>query len=517
MTRLDFVCSVLHLSLLTCLLCQAAIDPSYENFVPTVMSCASIAVLVQYIWSSRPFDDTPLSALALLGYAVTSQAAALLSQTFQWLPYTHMLRAPMTTFAVLSSVMLLAVAVHYAYRRFQPLHAWRDLASRSLLSDWGLYDVPRPTFIWAVSSLGLLSAYSGSAGTGDVGGKALQAMEFLAWMPYLILVYHRRFGRAYCDLRVQLPAVALYALVLVVVGMSRNSRQLMLMGPVIALLMYFTVVIRERSAMPIRSVSKILVGLVLSGFMVALMADLATAMVLAREKREGATPREMIEETYHALLDRNRIQAFREASYLAAITDRYDEHYLSNPLLARLSETKFHDNMFYLGLQFTDRERQEVVDETLVRFVTLLPQPAIEFLNLKIRKDKYAYSIGDVYISEALGLDMGSFVTGSIWADAVVIFGPYAPLAAMAVLWFSFWVIDLFSRLDSGYFISPVGLCMAWTIFLYGLGSESFVSKVAMLARELPQRLVLYLMLYNAIRFFRPSMRFTGQTLPQSA
>jgi hypothetical protein len=517
MTRLDFVCSVLHLCTLLCLMCQAAIDPSYENFLPALMSCASIAVLVQYLWSSRPFDDTPVSSLALLGFAVTSQGAALLSQTFQWQPYTQMLRAPMTTFAALSLVLLMAVGTHYAYRRFQPLHAWRDLVSRNVLSGAGLYDVPRPAFIWAVSVIGLLSAFKGSAATGDVGGKALQALEFLAWMPYLLLVYHRRYGASYCNIKVQLPAVVVYALLLVVVGMSRNSRQLMLMGPVIALLIYLTVVIRERSPMPGRSMVKVMAGLVLSGFVVALMADLATAMVIAREKREGATPREMIEETYHALLDRNRMQAFRDASHLAAITDRYDEHYLSNPLLARLSETKFHDNMFYLGLQFTERERQEVIDETLVRMVTLLPQPAIDFLGLKIRKDKYAYSIGDVYISEGLGLDVGSFVTGSIWADALVMFGAFAPLAAVVVLWFSFWIFDCLSRLDAGHFISPVGLCMAWTVFLYGLGSESFVSKLAMLLRDLPQRVVLYLLLYGAVRFFRPTVRFTGQTLASAA
>jgi len=502
MNRLEFVCKVLHATVALCVLSQILIEPSYENIWSVVMSGAGIAALTQYLWKSRPFDDAPLSSLALLGFCVTSQLAALVAQTMQWSPYVHMLRDPLTTFSVLSGVQLIGIGTHYVYRHFQPLYGFRDKVASVVLSPWGVHDAPRPLALWVMSLIGVASMAKGGAEMGDVSGKALQALEFMTWMPFLILVYQRQFGEAYCSFKKQAPLVLLYALVIVGIAMARNARQLMFIGPVIATLLYLTVAVRDPGPMPRKSIYKVGVGLILASVAVALVADLATAMVLAREKRETATRWEMLEETYHALTDRTRIQAYRDSGYLAAITEAYDETYLSNPVLARLSETKFHDNMLYFGTRFGELERGDIMEQAGMRIVVLMPQPLIDFLEIKIKKEKYLYSMGDVYVNTDHGGDMGGFVTGSIWADLLVMFGPFAPFVAAMFMVLTFIMLDSLTRLSGSYFISPVGLCMAWIIFIYGIGGESIATKLSMLLRDTPQKVVLYALVFWGVRLF---------------
>lgn len=502
MNRLDFVCKILHGAVALCVFLQLLIEPTYENVCSVLMSGLAIAALTQYLWKSRPFDDAPLSSLALLGFCVTSQFAALLAQTMQWSSYVQMLRAPLLTFSVLASVQMIGILTHYVYRRFQPLHGFRDKVASTLLSPVGVHDVPKPMALWLMSLIGIAAMAQGGASFGDVSGKALQAMEFMTWMPFAILVYQRQFGEAYCSFKKQAPLVFMYALLILAIGMARNARQLMFIGPVIATLLYMTVAVRDTSPMPRRSVYKVWVGLVMGSVAVALLADLATAMVLVRDKRETSTRLEMIEETFHAMTDRTRIQAYRDSTYLAAFQEAYDEAYLSNPVLARLSETKFHDNMLYFGSRFGDLERDDILEQAGMRIVVMMPQPLIDFLELKVKKEKYSYSMGDVYVNTDHGGDMGGFATGSIWADLLVMFGPFAPFVAAMFMVLTFIMLDSLTRLSGSYFISPVGLCMAWVIFIYGIGGESIATKLSMLLRDTPQKVVLYAIVFWGVRLF---------------
>lgn len=495
--RLGFVCGSLMLVCAVCLMAQGLIDPAADNLYPAAMAACSSAALAFYLWRTRAFDDVPLSSLALLGFTVTAQLAALVSQSTQGVAFTRALRAPETTFAVLAMGHLVAIVSHFVYRHFTPLSGARDGLARWVLSPLGIHDVPTPIMLWAMGAIGFAAQAVG--GGGGVAAKVLDATQFMAWLPFLILVFHRRFGPDYCNLSRQLPLVLVYALGIVALGLARNARGLMFIGPVTALLVYLVMAVREAGPMPVRSFYRVLGALLVAVAGVVMVADLVTAMALARGARDGASRMEVIKETFEVLMDRGRIEAHREQAVLGAVTKRYDEFYLGNPLMSRLTETKFHDNMIYFGQDFDDNQRLELLREQGIRIVTLAPQPLLDALRVEVDKFDHYYSTGDVYLNLAYGAPMGGYATGSVWADVYVLGGAFWPFLLAVLLLPTFILLDSLARFEAGYFIAPVALGVAWSIFIYGVGGESMAIKVGFLLRSLPQKVLLYALVYWAL------------------
>ena len=506
MNRLGFVCGALLIVCAICVIAQCLIQPTYDNVQASVIAGLGISSLALYLWISRPFDDAPLSTLALFGYCVTSEFAALVAQTLDGAEFVHYLRDPIYTFWILTAAQWVSIGTHYVYRKFEPVVSLRDWGAKTFLTPLGVHAVPKPMALWIFSFFGVLAMAQGGAGFGDASGKALQALEFMVWMPFLILVYQRRFGMAYTDSKTQIMWVAVYATGIFALAMAKNARGLMFIGPASLMLLYMVVAVRERGPMPAKSVMRVGVAMVLVAVSVVLLADLATAMTMVRGQRDDIKRMELLEETYRTMLDRAKIEAYRENIFLESKAQNFDENYISNPILNRLSETKFHDNMIYFSHALTDVDRDRVIEENLIKMVILLPQPVLDFLDMKIKKERYSYSMGDIYMQSAAGGELGGFVTGSIWADALVIFGPFWPLSIFCLLLLLFLQLDSLTRLDAGYFISPVGLCIAWTIFIYGIGGESYAVKVSFLLRDLPQKVFLYVLVLAPIRFFAPSL-----------
>jgi len=345
----------------------------------------------------------------------------------------------------------------------------------------GVLDVPKPQALWVLTCLGLASLIQGGAGFGDVSGKALQAMNFMIWLPFLILVYCRQFGDAYASMKTQLPLVAIFALVVVGIAVVRNARQLMFIGPLIATLMYMAVAVREPGPMPRKSIARIGAGLVMGVVAVVLLADLVTAMAVVRDKRDEVKGLELIKETFYTLQDGAKLDAYHERGYLETVQGLYDENYLDNPLLGRLSETKFHDNMLYLSRDLSASGRERVIEENITKVILLLPQPFIDFLGLKINKQEHSYSMGDVYVQDVLGMSQGGYITGSIWADSVAIFGDFWPFVIFLILVVYCMAFDAMSKALPVLVIAPVGFCSAYAIFMYGIGGESLAIKSATL------------------------------------
>lgn len=510
MTRLDFVCGALVAGCLACLLAQGVlIDTSYDNVLSSMIAAVGICGLAAYFWSSRSFEDVPFSSLALFGFCVTAQFAALVSQTVQGVPFVQYLRDPVRTFSMLTAVQYLAILVHYSYRKFLPFQEFRQWAGATFLAPLGVYDVPKPAALWLLGIPGFISMAKGDAGIGDVSGKILEAMTFMVWMPFLILVYRRQFGEAYSKSKTEVLAIAIYALVIFGVAMARNTRGLMFMGPASLALLYLMVAVRVPGPMPRKSVVRVGSGMVAVTIVIVLLADLVTAMAIARGGRDDTrTKMEMLEDTYYTLMDRSKIEAYRNDTFLEAKTKLFDEAYLSNPILNRLSETKFHDNMIFFSQAMSEADRDRIIDEELNKLVVMLPQPVLDFFDLKIKKYMYSYSMGDIYVNAITGNGIGGAITGSIWADALVIFGWFWPFVVAVLFLLVYLALDSLGRLDSGYFLSPAGMCMVWTIFIYGLGGESFAIKVGMLLRDWPQKIFLFLLVYFPIRYFWPQLVF---------
>ncbi|RZL02115.1 MAG: hypothetical protein EOP36_08815 [Rubrivivax sp.] len=490
---------------LLCAFCQWLIDPQVENLNCVALVVLSSSLVIQYLWRSRSPIEHPLSSLALLGMCVTTQYAALVAQTLGWTSFTALLRWPQTTFLVLGSVQLLAVGTHWVYRHLAVTQAISDFTAHKVLSPLGALSIPPINTLWTMTAIGLVSmATAGGTATGDAGGKALQAFSFLAYMPFLILIYHRRLGDAYCDIKKHGPLILAYVGILILVAMARNGRQLMAIGPVQAALIFLVYFLQDPTPITGRTIRRLAALTIAVSIAIVLFADLAVAMVINRDKVAILKPRELIEETIQTLADRTRLRQYRQAAQDGAELNRYDEAYLDNPVIARFSETKFHDNNIEIATRTTESERRAIWQLTEDKVLAILPQPVLDAMGLKVDKNELMFTFADYnrYLTEGPDGTLGGYATGSVWGHIIALFGlAWAPMVVVLMLLPSYVILDGFSRRGHGFDIAPMAMCSTWVIFIYGLGGDSLVYNIGFYLRDFPQRLAIYLVVYAGVRY----------------
>lgn len=496
MTRFQLFARAMQWTCLACGALQLVIDASHDNLWSALLIVGPTLLIYQYLDRSRATVDYPVSSLAIIGFNVTSSLASLVAQTTSWVPVSHLLRGPIATFSVLAAVSVIAVGVHWVYRHLAATVSLRDGLAMHVFRPLGVLDAPPVATLWAMAVLGSMSTLQGGAAFGDAGGKLFQALGFLQWLPFAIPLYHQKYGDRYCNMKKQIPLLIAFTAALMAIGLLRNARQLMLIGPVQAALVYLIWAMQDPSAIGKRTLVKAgaALGVILIG--VTLFTDVAVAMALARDKRETLTPWQMAKETYQLLGEREKLADYRLKGELAARLQTYDEAYLGNPILARFSETKFQDNMLYFALNFNERQRSDVLNANVERLLMTLPQPVLDLLKIKLDKQRNAYSMGDFYRYQNEGAPaLGGFATGSMWADVIVIGEDFAPFLVAVLFLVLFLCFDSLSLRGEIFVVSPIVLGGTWGILLYGLGSESLAAKLAFLLRDMPQKVLIYALL----------------------
>ena len=214
-----------------CGLLQWWIDGAADNLLATLLIVLSTVVLYEYLIRSRAILDQPISTLMLLGFNTTTTLVALFAQTLSGLAVTHLLRAPVLTFSLMSGLLLLAIGVHWCYRHLAATVALREWLARRVFQPLGALEAPMsgPSGPWL--RFGAVSTLRGNAEFGDVNGKLFQAMGFLQWLPFVIPLYHQRWGKAYCDMRVHFPCWLPSCWSWQASAWRAMPRQLMLIGP----------------------------------------------------------------------------------------------------------------------------------------------------------------------------------------------------------------------------------------------------------------------------------------------
>lgn len=473
-------------------LAQVLIDRSSENLIATTLVLASTSLLVQYLRVSAAMTTHPLSSFALLGFSASSQFISLLAQSADGAPFTQYLRAPVLTFTVLAAAHVAAVAAHFTYRNFTPFNGASEFIAKKIYSPLQLHRIPTPLALWIFAGIGLSATFLGGGASGDVGGKLLAGFAYFIWAPYLIPLYISVVGDIYCDKKKQLLLLGLHTLGIVAIALIKNYRAVLFAAPVQLVFLFTIYYCRGTTPVSKQFLQRIVLGATLGLIFLPIMADIVTAMEIARAAREKSTPMEMAENTLEAFADKPGLQKYRDEGALTILLKPYDERYLSNPLFGRLTETKFHDNMLYFGSLFGDDEREQLIANQIDKMVAIAPQNLLDFLDIKLKKDDYFYSNGDFYASLNHGSALGGYATGSIWADLFVVFGNWLPVVAFIMLTPVFILMDALSRFDKGLFICPAALCGMWHLYLYGIGGESIVAKVNQLTRGTLQQVVLY-------------------------
>jgi hypothetical protein len=480
---------------------QIAIDFTPENIASACIAFASsMAVLLYLLWTPA-LQTHPLSTFAVFGFGVTTQLGALLGQTAYWTSLADNLRQPITTFAMLAAFQVLAIIAHTGYRWLMPPpDADHGSLPRHMLRKAGLYNTPSTGVLWFLGYFGLIAFVLGGGREGTFG-KIMQGVAFLTWAPFLIPMYLVQLGYGYSSWRKQLPFLLFFMGLVVLLGLAANARAVMLSGFVTIALFALLGALRSATLVSSRQVLRIgLVGLVLVAMAIPL-SDLAIAMVVARKVRSNVSPVQMVEQTFYYWQRPDEIAAYK-ARAEADTTKAYDEYYFANPLLARLVETKFHDNSFYFVSTFTRTDDSLLAKTTGDLFWTILPDPVIKSLGVSIDKKTLEFSIGDYLSHLSQGAALGSRRTGSMLAQGVALLDAGFAIFYLAFCVVAFAMIDLLSfRNRSGQVVlSAVGMLAVFKLFQSGITSDSLHGWVIGTLRNIPQNIVLFLVVATMAR-----------------
>ena len=516
-----FILLSLMLLALLALLAQIAIDFSSVNIgAACTVFASSMAILLYLLWTPA-IHTHPISTFAIFGFCVTTQFGALLGQTLFWTSLAQNLRQPMETFATLAGFQLLAMLAHTAYcKLFNPARSDSASLPRQVLARVGLYDTPSTGVLWFMGYLGLMSFLIGSGREGTFF-KVLQGMSFLTWAPFLIPMYRLQFGEAYCNLRKQAPYLLFFVGLVVLLGLAANARSVMLSGFVTVSLFALLQALRSDNPVSFKHVAQLgALGLALAAVAIP-VSDLATAMTVARKVRGSVSAPQMVSETFRYFGQPEALEDER-ARVRDATLGKYDEFYFANPLLARLVETKFHDNSLYFASTLSQSD-SEVLAETTVNMIwAMLPDPVIQGLGIGVDKRDFQFSMGDYLSHLSQGGPLGSYRTGSMLAQGLALLGIGFAVFYLLFCLLIFSLLDLlsFKGRSGQVLLSAVGMLAVWKFFQNGISAESLHAWIAFALRHLPQNVVIFLVVATVARamgsLFGGAPRRAGRHTPHT-
>jgi len=493
---------------------QMAIEPSVTNSASACIVMASSLTVLLYIFWSAALETHPLSTFTLLGFCFTSQLGALLCQTALWTPVSGSLYDPLHTFGILAVCQGIGLAVHCVYRFFSvpPPHGLRLL--RGLLSWTGLYRVPPSTTLWFMGCVGLFTFFF--AHFQNVLGKIASGFSFLVWAPFLIPFYLREVGESYCNAALNKGLLIAYSGAAVVLGLALNTRAVMFQGAATIGLLYLLA--GMRSSTPLTGRSTLRFGLVAAVLLAVSVpaSDLATAMVIARQGRARASASEMITTTFFVMSKPSLIAAARSHGLAASRFGAYDEHYIDNPLLNRLVGTKYYDNAFHFAASLTSEDAKARLRAVSIKLAWVgLPAPLLAKLGISVSKEEFTYSMGDYMAYLSRGLPLGGHTIGSMFAQGMVLFGPFSPFVYAAICLVLFWFIDLLTvRPAVGKTsVGTLGMLQIWTFFIAGISYEGLHVAWYFVTRNFWQTLSIYVLVFGLARL----MMVRTQTPPAAA
>lgn len=499
-TRSAVVFFALHAATWLAAALQVGIDADSDNLLCVALVVASASLTFAYLQASRSLRDMPMSSTALLGLCMTTQWGALVGQSTLWDSLTANLRVPLQTFGFLLGFQLVAIAAHWVTRHWALPAAARRFVPEHLLAPLGIFRTPAPAALWSMGVLGLLATLAAGESEAGILAKVAAAFAAFAWAPFAIPLLHRRHGDAYCRMALQAPMLALFAVSAVLLGLALNARSVMLVGVMTGLLLYGLALLDDDRPFGWSQLRGPALLILLGVLLFEPLTYFMTAVQVARDQRAKISKVEMIRHTWDVLHDPLAVRRERDSIKTASRVDAYDEYYFRSSMLGRLVETKFHDNAFFMVEDVSPLERRLIADDAVDRVLAVLPYPVLKELGLERSKYVTLYSAGDVLANLRLGVDLGGFRTGSMFAQGIAIFGLWTPFLYFLVCIPVFVAWDILARpgpRGGAALMSVVGMLLVYRVFTYGIVTESVGNIAGLLIRNQLQNLLAYALLFH--------------------
>ncbi len=378
----------------------------------------------------------PISSSMLLGYTASYFLMPPIVTLAEWKPVTNNLDHPVLVFVHAFLCLLFLLGAHLFYRRSALTKRLRVFVVCRIHRPLGFFRVPGNTQFLLLGALGLAAmAYQifvvGSAREEALGAdnKLMQAMYPLVYLPYCILVRPLLGDRtARTSLRWKLVLLG-YTAMLLYVSMGNNSRASFLIGIASISLAYgYAMAIRLVPPRILRPRNVVLVALALVTLL-GPVADLATSMVIVRTQRSDLPAEELIDATLATMHDTHAIAQQRRSDN--TISFDWDEYYVDNLFMSRLSNPKFADESLELAMRQDASARHRLRVLEWQHLLSVIPRPVIEAFGLPVDKNLVSTSSGGdlmLFITTGDYDVLRGFRTGSIFGSGYALFGWFYPL-----------------------------------------------------------------------------------------
>jgi hypothetical protein len=480
---------------------QFAISPTSENVASSCIVLASALTVLFYLRGTSALEQHPLSSIAIFGFCVSTQLGALLVQTAARTPLVISLYSPLYTFGTLAVYQIIAVCMHVVYRYFSVRKPADRRLLRGLLEWAGIYRTPSCGTLWYMGCMGLPTIlfwkYEGML------GKVATGFSFLAWAPFLIPIYAREVGESYCNVQLNRILLVVYSGAFAVLGLAINARGIMFSGIATVGLLYLLKAMRSDALVTSRALKRIGVLALIMLAISAPVSDLTTSMAIARQVRGKVSAAAMIRTTLRIWRQPSVIAAYRADQQVASRFSAYDEHYIANPMLARLVETKFYDTAFHFASTLTTDDAKARLRDISLKFAWAgLPTPILHAMGIDIDKDDLDFSMGDYLAYLSRGIPLGGRKTGNILAQGIALLGPLFPFLYALICLGLYSLMDLLTiRPAKGAArLSAVGMLQIWTFFMSGITSESLHKVLHLFVRNFAQTLLIYVAMLTPAR-----------------
>jgi hypothetical protein len=296
--------------------------------------------------------------------------------------------------------------------------------------------------------------------------------------------------------------LVLHGLLIAVVGIAVNVRNTMFAGITTVSLLYLLHGLRSSKQIKAPTLAKFAALVVIVALLMQPLSDLVFSMVAARTVRGKVSAAEMIENTIYIFQRPDLIKAIK-ASQVKDLLTSYDETYIANPMLARLTETKFHDNALHFAREIvTDEDKARMQQVTVNSCWAALPSPILKIIGINLIKTDLKFSTGDYLAYLTTGQPLGAFRTGSVFAEGLVVFGYMFPFVYAFGCFILFYLFDLLTtRVSAGrVVISAAAMMSIWHFFLHGITADSIGILFTFIVREFPQFVLTYVLALGASR-----------------
>lgn len=491
-----------------------------QDHIATFLTIAGGAIGIVVFFRRNLLASYPISTTMMLGYVSYYFLLPPLATFFEGKPLTNNLYNPALVLFHAFICLLFLVGAFTIYRRWRIMQDLRWFVSRKIYRPFGLFRTPSNLHLLIMGSTGIFAMgfqiFVVGVYQNEVLGifnKLMQGFYPFAYLPYVILV-SKVIGHPGSVDRKWLSILLGYSILIVFVSLGRNSRAAIFIGIASIVLVCFyglAVGLYRADGGTIRKI-------VLASFTVLALSgsasDLALSMVMVRGMRTDISAQELVSETITVFQDKPALNQYR--MYRTKNRSDWDEWYVDNLFMARLSNLKYADNSIDLAVSMGRFTKDYIREIEVQKIWATFPRPVIKALRLPVDKDRVeAASSGDFMYYAVTGNPyvLGGFRTGSIFGNGYALFGWWYPCV------FALLVMVIFPFADSlttrvtvprsnqqlGEWVpllSPAVIVSFFTWFFYltsaATGAESMSSLANYLLRGWIQVLFLYALLYWA-------------------